>query len=148
LDAARAAVPPEGRSQESGVRSQEAEAGGRKPEVRSQKSEAGSRKSEDGEQLSEEAGEDAEVAKPESNLTPETNAAPPPPDDDGYVWPEGSEVATGTAVSAAPEVANAPLPSLDELVKRIPTDVRDTYDDLFRGKFVMAKRVSRSSLKS
>jgi hypothetical protein len=41
-----------------------------------------------------------------------------------------------------------PLPSLDELVKRIPADVRETLDDLFRVKFVSVKRISPSSLKS
>ena len=162
MNAARLAVPPEvrsqepeGRSQESGVRSQKAEAGDQKTEARSQGAEAGGRRPEVGnrtaensEPIAEEAGEDAEVAKPETNLSQETNAAPPAPDDEGYVWPEGAEVAAGTAVSAAPEDANAPLPSLDELVKRIPPDVREALDDLFRVKFVGVQRVSPSSLKS
>ena len=150
MDAARAAIPPEvrgqkleGRSEESGVRSQEPEAGGQKPETRNQKSEIS-------EPLSEEAGEDAEVAKPESNLTPETNAAPPPPDEEGYVWPEGAEATSEIAgqPAARAEIANAPLPSLDELMKRIPADVRETLDDLFRVKFVAVKRIGPSSLKS
>jgi hypothetical protein len=90
------------------------------------------------------------ATKPEANLAPETNAAPPPPDDEGYVWPEGSEAASEETVSstATPEVVNAPLPSLDELVKRIPVDVRETLDDLFRVKFTGVKRTPLSSLKS
>jgi len=138
-----AAVPPEVRGQAPGARSQEPEAGGRRSEIRNQPAE-------DGEQISEEAGEDAEVAKPESNLTPETNAAPPPPDEEGYVWPEGAEAASEIPAQSAikAEDANAPLPSLDELVKRIPADVRETLDDLFRVKFTAVKRVAPASLKS
>ena len=113
-------------------------------------SEAGGQRPEAGAEPADDAGEEAEVAtKPETNSASETNRAPPP-DDEGYVWPEGAEAAPEeeNQKAAAPEIANAPLPSLDELVKRIPADVRETLDDLFRVKFTGVKRVSPMSLKS
>ena len=113
---------------------------------------AGNQKSDVGDQerdVAEEVGEDAEVAtKTDENHAPEATSAPPPPDDDGYVWPEGAEASAETVGLAPTAAAETPLPSLDELVKRIPADVRETLDDLFRVKFVSVKRVSRTSLKS
>jgi hypothetical protein len=40
-----------------------------------------------------------------------------------------------------------PLPSLDELVQRIPADVREALDDLFRAKFTTVQRIPRKALK-
>ena len=40
------------------------------------------------------------------------------------------------------------LPNLDELVNRIPPEVRDTLEDLFRAKFVRVQRVPKRALKS
>jgi hypothetical protein len=151
------------RSEESGARSQELEAGGQRPEaraqradVRSQQLEVGNRKPEpsgqkpdSGAEPTEDSGEEAEMpTKIEGNLSTEATYAPPPPDDDGYVWPEGAE-ASAQAEGLAPTApaAEAPLPSLDELVKRIPAEVRETLDDLFRVKYVSVKRISPSSLK-
>ncbi len=52
---------------------------------------------------------------------------------------------------AAPEVAEeagaGSLPPLDELVQRIPADVRGLLDDLFRAKFTAVKRVPSKALK-
>jgi hypothetical protein len=42
----------------------------------------------------------------------------------------------------------APLPPLDDLVARIPTETRQLMDELFRAKFVTVKRVPRSALKN
>jgi hypothetical protein len=39
------------------------------------------------------------------------------------------------------------LPPLDELVKRIPPEVRETLEDLFRARFVTVKRVPKKALK-
>lgn len=39
-----------------------------------------------------------------------------------------------------------PLPSLDELVKRLPPDVREALDDLFRVKFVRVTRLPQKAL--
>ena len=39
------------------------------------------------------------------------------------------------------------LPPLDELVKRIPENVRETLDDLFRARFVRVQKVPARALK-
>ena len=39
------------------------------------------------------------------------------------------------------------LPSLDELVQRIPAEVREALDDLFRARFTTVKRIPRKALK-
>lgn len=50
---------------------------------------------------------------------------------------------------AAEEHADAKaLPSLDALVNRIPAEVRDTLEDLFRAKFVKVQRVPKRALKA
>lgn len=41
----------------------------------------------------------------------------------------------------------AALPKLDDLVNRIPSDVRETLDELFRARFVAVRRVPRKLLK-
>jgi hypothetical protein len=40
------------------------------------------------------------------------------------------------------------LPPLDDLVQRIPSEVRETLDDLFRVKFTTVRRVPKNALKS
>jgi hypothetical protein len=45
------------------------------------------------------------------------------------------------------EEKTATLPKLDDLVNRIPADVRDTLDELFRARFVAVRRVPRKALK-
>lgn len=126
----------EARSEESGARRQEPES---------------SKRAETKPEPTEDAGEDAEVAMTtiEAVATNE-NAAPPASDDEGYVWPEGTEAAIAAAVEngTEPEAVTAPLPSLDELVKRIPQAARDTLDELFRARFVAVQRVERTVLKS
>jgi hypothetical protein len=52
------------------------------------------------------------------------------------------------ATEAVEEVDTKPLPKLDELVRRIPAEVRETLDDLFRAKFVTVRRVPKKALKS
>jgi hypothetical protein len=42
----------------------------------------------------------------------------------------------------------SPLPSLEELVQRIPAEARAALDDLFRAKFTGVRRVSKKSLKA
>lgn len=102
------------------------------------------------EQTSDDAGEEAEVAKAETNQSVEANGAPPP-DEEGFVWPEGAAPQTAVAVASVDQeepAPDAPLPSLDDLVKRIPPDVRETLDDLFRVRFISVKRVAQGSLRS
>jgi hypothetical protein len=57
----------------------------------------------------------------------------------------------GEAIKA-PEVlvadeTSTPLPPLEQLVRRIPAEVRETLDELFRAKFVAVRRVSSKALK-
>lgn len=87
-------------------------------------------------------------------------------DDDGPVWPDEAQesqmraeaVERGETLSsrAAREAAEAQaeaaaekqnLPTLDELIERIPADVRETLEDLFRVKFVKVTRVPKKALK-
>lgn len=87
-------------------------------------------------------------------------------DDEGPVWPDAAaesamraEVtsrgetlnskaareAAEAAAEAAAEKKN--LPKLDELIGRIPAEVRDTLEDLFRVKFVKVARTPKKALK-
>ena len=61
----------------------------------------------------------------------------------------GEPVATKRADAEPPEEFDSKsLPPLDELVKRIPADVRETLEDLFRARFVTVKRVPKKALKT
>jgi hypothetical protein len=60
----------------------------------------------------------------------------------------------GESVSPTPksadrteEVDPKSLPPLDELVRRIPADVREALDELFRAKFVTVRRLPKDALK-
>jgi hypothetical protein len=53
-----------------------------------------------------------------------------------------------TAGSASEPTDLSPLPSLEELVQRIPAEARAALDDLFRAKFSGVRRVSKKSLKT
>ncbi len=52
------------------------------------------------------------------------------------------------AIEPIEEVENQPLPKLDDLVQRIPPEVRDVLEDLFRARFVSVKRIPKKALKS
>ncbi|MBP6508311.1 MAG: hypothetical protein KA257_12170 [Opitutaceae bacterium] len=60
----------------------------------------------------------------------------------------GEATATDTPATTeeTPE-ASAPLPALDELVKRIPAEVREAMDEHFRAKFVKVQRVPKKALR-
>jgi hypothetical protein len=49
------------------------------------------------------------------------------------------------AAEAAAEKKN--LPKLDDLIGRIPSEVRDTLEELFRAKFVKVARAPKKALK-
>jgi hypothetical protein len=83
------------------------------------------------------------------------------PADDSSPWPgmadEASFLADQRVSGIVPPVATAgsaeptdlsPLPSLEELVQRIPAEARAALDDLFRAKFSGVRRVSKKSLKT
>lgn len=56
--------------------------------------------------------------------------------------------ATPAAVEMAEEAADPKaLPNLDDLVNRIPTEVRDVLEELFRARFVRVQRVPKRVLK-
>ncbi len=52
------------------------------------------------------------------------------------------------AAELVEETERTPLPKLDELVERIPANVRDALEDLFRARFVSVKRIPKKALKS
>lgn len=87
-------------------------------------------------------------------------------DEEGPVWPDeaaesairaevvergetlNSKAARERAEAAAEAAAEKKnLPPLDELVGRIPAEVRDALEDLFRVKFVKVARTPRKALK-
>jgi hypothetical protein len=89
---------------------------------------------------------------------PESVAATSPDEEEAAPWPEGAAVVEITrapgdeppasdTVRLRPAGPDAPLPSLDALVARIPQDVRETLDDLFRVKFINVQRLPASTLK-
>lgn len=95
-------------------------------------------------------------------MAPVHSAAPREAGDEQPNWPDESAesafiaearergemvVAKTAAAEADDEPAAKSLPPLDELVNRIPAEVRDVLDDLFRARFVTVRRVPRKALK-
>ena len=97
-------------------------------------------------------------------VMPELVSSEVPPSESINVWPdEAAESAFlaesgGAAVTTAPAARvllksesqsepAKPLPSLDELVQRIPSETRELLDELFRAKFTTVRRVKASDLK-
>ncbi len=60
---------------------------------------------------------------------------------------ERNEPVVAAAVEAIEETDTKNLPPLDELVKRLSPEVRETLDDLFRAKFIAVRRVPKQVLK-
>jgi hypothetical protein len=112
---------------------------------------------------------DAEVAtmpRAETDAAMADASASAPFDEDGPMWPSATDEAAfisgekseGRAVPKAgvqtlrqaaheAEAALGPLPSLDELIARIPAAARETLEDLFRPKFTGVRRVLPEVLK-
>lgn len=44
-------------------------------------------------------------------------------------------------------ISKTPLPELDDLMKRLPTETRELIDELFRAKFTKVTRVPKQALK-
>lgn len=61
----------------------------------------------------------------------------------------GETVAVSPAVAEDAGVESEPgaLPPLDQLVARVPAEVRETLEDLFRARFVTVKKFPRRALK-
>jgi hypothetical protein len=103
--------------------------------------------------------EDVAVASSESVERVGDAALHPEPE---APWPgmadEASFLADQRGQGIVPPVAAAgseneptdlsPLPSLEELVQRIPAEARAALDDLFRAKFTGVRRISKKSLKT
>lgn len=93
--------------------------------------------------------EDATVAKP---LTIE-DGMPPGVDDAAEaafladVRARG-EVVVAKSVAEVEETNPKALPPLADLVNRIPTEVRDVLEELFRARFVTVKRFPKKALKT
>ena len=60
---------------------------------------------------------------------------------------EGVAPVRATAQEEAVEVEASPLPPLDDLVQRIPAEVRELLDELYRVKFTAVRRVPANALK-
>ncbi|HEY9249150.1 MAG TPA: hypothetical protein VIO38_08465, partial [Rariglobus sp.] len=105
-----------------------------------------------------------QVAIPSVEASASVAAAPF--DDEGPAWPDeaqesgmraeaaerGETLSSKAAREAAEAAAEAAaekrnLPPLDDLINRIPADVRDTLEDLFRAKFIKVARVPKKALK-
>ena len=97
----------------------------------------------------------------------DSSSTMPAPDDDGPQWPDaaaesgmraeaasrGETLSSKAAREAAEALAEAAaekrnLPPLDDLIAKIPTEIRDTLEDLFRVKFNKVARAPKKSLKS
>lgn len=57
------------------------------------------------------------------------------------------EVTAPAATEAVEETDTKNLPALEELVKRLSPEVRETLDDLFRARFTTVRRVPKRALK-
>lgn len=91
---------------------------------------------------------------PQPNGSEEDEAAPawPGETDEASFLAESSEKQASEAADRPPargeEPAEAGLPALEGLVERVPREVRDLLDELFRAKFTAVRRISpqRNSL--
>lgn len=77
-------------------------------------------------------------------------------DDDAPVGPNeaaeeasylASEMSPEEASWSSPQTVDESLPSLDELNRRLPKQVLDQIEELFRAKFTQVQRMSEESLK-
>jgi hypothetical protein len=59
----------------------------------------------------------------------------------------GEVIVPSPAAEAVDESDSGALPPLNELVQKIPADVREVLEDLFRARFVTVKRVPKKALK-
>lgn len=77
----------------------------------------------------------------------------PWPTDEPVFSAEARERGEAVATASRPlppteaEIEKSPLPPLDELVQRIPAEVRETLEELFRVKFTNVQRVPAKHLK-
>lgn len=90
-----------------------------------------------------------------------TEVSPAANGDNSVAWPDESaetaflaesgekgELPSAAAGVPAMEVETRQLPSMEELVARIPPDVREGLDGLFRARFVRVVRIPAQALRS
>lgn len=101
------------------------------------------------------------MARPGANGASESAGLPPAGDDEPPNWPDETAEAAfladaraqGVSVAAASDdgdgepAKTGALPALEELVQRVPAEVREALDELFRARFVTVKRVPKKALK-
>jgi len=112
------------------------------------------------------AGEGYDEAEPVASFASSMDSLPPADDEDGPPLEEleaqmrgelaAREAGFVTASAAARRAAatddeddgkGAALPDIDELVARLPADVRETLDELFRARFVSVKKLPKRLLR-
>jgi hypothetical protein len=106
--------------------------------------------------------ESAPAIAPASTAGGEGAGLPDPEGAETATWPDAAAEATflaearergevPVAATAREEIAEETdgraLPALDTLVQRIPPEVREALDDLFRARFVRVTRLPRKALK-
>lgn len=80
---------------------------------------------------------------------PATPALPDEAEEAAYLAGANDQEAAAPAATPVVELeAQASLPPLEELVRRIPADVRAALDELFRARFTGVKRATESELGS
>lgn len=86
-------------------------------------------------------------------LEDEGAPAGPNPDEEAALRAEGNGDLDVMPVALRPEpeeqepAPKGELPALEDLIKRIPGEVLDTMEELFRAKFVKVERVAKKHLK-
>ena len=104
----------------------------------------------------------ASLAAPVAPAEETGEAVAPALENGANVWPDesaegaflsearerGEPVMAAVAVEAVEETDTKSLPPLDELVKRLSPEVRETLDELFRAKFIAVRRIPKKALKT
>jgi hypothetical protein len=92
-------------------------------------------------------GEESEVVE-----DADAPAGPSPAEEAAFQAEENGDVdVLPVALRSEPEepepIVKGELPALDDLIKRIPAEVLETMEELFRAKFVKVERVAKKHLK-
>ena len=101
----------------------------------------------------EQSNEATPQAKPIEASGPAESAPPSWPDEAAEsamvseLRARGEVVVPSASTNGVEETDSGALPPLDELVQKIPAEVRDVLDELFRARFVTVKRVPKKALK-
>ena len=79
----------------------------------------------------------AEFEPTEGEVAP----ALPPETEEADAWAASAPTERPVAPSPPPPAIAAALPSLEDLIERIPAELRTTLDDLFRARFTAVRRL-------